>query len=81
MKGLKLSPRLEAELAFVVNTLGDLPSICDRCNTPLNRYADNCTGDLSECCPGFLAIENAKAEFNKKYDAPPPPSASRRGAR
>ncbi len=63
MKGLKLSPKLEAELNFVVKELGSLPSICRRCKTPLNKYADNCTADLSDCCPGYLAIENAKEKF------------------
>lgn len=32
MEGLKLSPVLEAELAFVVKELGPLASICGRCN-------------------------------------------------
>lgn len=64
MRGLKLSPVLEAELAYVVQKLGPLASICDRCNARLNCYADKCTADLSDCCPGYLAIENAKAEFH-----------------
>jgi len=65
VKGLRLSPRLEAELAFVVQELGELQSICARCETKLDSYADKCTADLSDCCPGYLAIENAKAKFNE----------------
>ncbi len=61
----KLSPVLEAELNFVVKELGRLPSICDRCNTKLNTYADKCSADLSDCCPGYLAIENSKAKFHR----------------
>ena len=68
MKGLRLSPHLEAELNFVVKELGVLSSICSRCNTALNTYADKCVADLSECCPGYLAIENAKAKFNKGWN-------------
>jgi hypothetical protein len=67
IKGLKLSPTLEAELNFVVKELGALPSICDRCHAKLDSYADRCTADLSDCCPGFLAVENAKAKFHKKH--------------
>lgn len=66
MKGLKLSPVMEAELAFVVQKLGPLPSICDRCNARLDSYADKCNADLSDCCPGYLAIENAKAKFHRE---------------
>ncbi len=66
MKMPKLSPVLEAELAFVVKELGPLPSICDRCNAKLDNYADKCVADLSECCPGFLAIENVKDRFHRE---------------
>ena len=66
MKGLKLSPVMEAELSFVVKELGPLPSICERCDAKLDRYADKCVADLSECCPGFLLIENTKARFHRE---------------
>jgi hypothetical protein len=66
MRGLKLSPVLEAELAFVIKELGSLPSICDRCHTQLKSYADKCTADICDCCPGFLAIENAKEKFHRQ---------------
>ncbi len=66
VRKLKLSPVLEAELAFMVKELGSLPSICDRCNAKLDSYADKCVADLSECCPGYLAIENAKNQFHRE---------------
>lgn len=67
---LKLSPALGAELAFVVQKLGALPSICDRCDARLDSYADRCTADLNDYCPGYLAIENAKLQFHweRKHD-------------
>ena len=34
--------------------------ICDRCGATLETYAEACTAELSERCPGFEAIENAK---------------------
>ena len=33
--------------------------ICDLCGATLETYAETCTADLSERCPGFEAIENA----------------------
>jgi len=61
-----------AELDFVVQKLGSSPSICERCEAKLSSYADKCVADLSECCPGFLAIENAKAEFHRKRNSQEP---------
>ena len=63
MKELKLSPILEKETSFVVKELGPLPSICSRCKAKLDSYADRCNADLSECCPGYLLIENTKVRF------------------
>jgi hypothetical protein len=65
IKGLKLSPVREAELAFVVQELGSLSWICDRCKCKLDAFADKCVADLGDCCPGYLAIENAKAKFHR----------------
>jgi len=59
---MKLSQRLRDERAFVERSLGD-SVICKRCDAKLGTFADACTADLAEMCPGFLAIEQAKAEF------------------
>jgi hypothetical protein len=36
--------------------------ICARCRATLATFADACTADLDDACPGFLAIDAAKAE-------------------
>lgn len=59
---MKLSPRLQAERRFVECKLAD-SVICDRCKCTLATYADRCSAELSEDCPGFQAIEAAKMEF------------------
>ncbi len=61
---MKLSARLQAERAFVEQTLGD-SVICSRCGATLATYA-YCTAPLSDACPGFLAIEQAKTDFAVK---------------
>lgn len=33
--------------------------ICERCGSKLKEYAERCTADLDERCPGFQAIEDA----------------------
>ena len=33
--------------------------ICDRCGATIDTYADACTADLDDPCPGFLTIEEA----------------------
>lgn len=58
------SERLQNEHRFIVGKFG-AASICDRCGATLDTFADACTADLDDACPGFLAIDNAKAEFNK----------------
>lgn len=37
-------------------------TICERCGATLESFADQCTADLSERCPGFEAIERALEE-------------------
>lgn len=59
---MKLSPRLQQEVAYVERRLGD-SVICETCGATLRTYADACTAGLSDVCPGFLAVERAKAEF------------------
>jgi ribosomal protein L40E len=60
---MKLSERLQREDAFVQGYLGDRV-ICSRCNATLATYSAACNADLSESCPGFVKIENAKQEFS-----------------
>lgn len=59
---MKLSQRLQDERAFVERSLGD-SIICKRCEATLPTFADACTADLQEPCPGFMVIERAKKEF------------------
>lgn len=59
---MRLSQRLRDERAFVECSLGD-SIICQMCNATLKTYADACTADLQEMCPGFIAIEKAKKDF------------------
>jgi hypothetical protein len=62
---MKLSQRLKDEQAFVT---AQLPGcICHRCGATLATYADKCSADLSDACPGFLAIEAQKQNFNFSY--------------
>ena len=61
---MKLSQRLKDERAFVERSLGD-SVICGNCGATLETFADACTAGLSEPCPGFLAIEQAKERFAK----------------
>jgi len=68
---MKLSDRLKAEHAFIIAKFGDDP-ICPRCSATLETFSDVCAADLCDQCPGFLAIDNAKAEFNRGYQAPRP---------
>jgi hypothetical protein len=52
-----------ARIARVEAALGDGREVCPRCHATLLNFADICTADLAERCPGFEAIENAgKAE-------------------
>lgn len=62
---MKLSKHLQGERAFVEDMLGD-DVICTDCGATLKTYAESCVADLSETCPGFEHIEDAKDEFAKK---------------
>lgn len=63
---MKLSERLKHEGAFVKEKLGTDP-ICNRCGATLDTFADDCSADLDDPCPGFLAIDGAKADFNRSW--------------
>lgn len=63
---MRRSERMQNEHAFIVAKFGDDP-ICPRCSATLDTFADVCSADLTDACPGFLAIDNAKAEFNRSY--------------
>lgn len=60
---MKDSQRLLNERAFVKRVLGD-SVICGHCNATLATFAEACTADLSDACPGFMTIEKAKEDFN-----------------
>lgn len=59
---MRLSQRLQQERAFVKRSLAD-SIICKRCETTLETFADVCTADLQDPCPGYLAIEQCKTDF------------------
>jgi hypothetical protein len=59
---MKMSKRIKEETDYVTCALG-IGVICRRCDATLVTYADQCTADLSDSCPGFLAIEGAKERF------------------
>ena len=59
---MKLSQRLQDERAHVERSLRD-SVICKDCGATLGTYADACTADLDDPCPGYLAIERAKTQF------------------
>lgn len=61
---MKISKRLQMESAFVEGKLGS-SVICTRCGATLDTYADACSADLADPCPGFMTIENVRAEFNQ----------------
>ena len=71
LKLRKLSERLREETErpgadiaiFVEKSIGMDTTICSRCAATLRSYADNCTAELDEVCPGFLTIERVKAAF------------------
>lgn len=46
-----------ARLARVEAALGNAGEICTRCHATLWTYADVCSADLSDPCPGFQRIE------------------------
>lgn len=56
------SQQMKDEKAFVENALGKT-EICARCKATLATYADACTADLSDACPGFMAIEQCREHF------------------
>lgn len=63
---MKRSERLKNERAFVEAALPGV--ICDRCGATLDTFADACTADLADPCPGFMAVDGAKMAFNAPKD-------------
>jgi hypothetical protein len=61
---MKKSERMQREGEFIREKFGT-GSICQRCGATLDTFADACTADLTDPCPGFLAIDRAKAEFGR----------------
>jgi ribosomal protein L40E len=61
---MRKSELLKAEVAFVEREIGQRV-ICSRCGARLESYASFCTADLSEACPGFEAIEQARRKFKE----------------
>jgi hypothetical protein len=45
--------------------------ICDWCGATLDDFAERCAADLLVVCPGFVAIERAKAEFARNLATRP----------
>lgn len=64
---MKLSQRLQDEEAFVRQQLPGC--ICHRCRATLDTYGQQCSADLDDACPGFLAIEAQKQNFSFSYKA------------
>lgn len=58
----KLSKQMQEEQDFVAKKLGTDP-ICDRCGATVDTFADDCSAELDDPCPGFLAIDKAKDQF------------------
>lgn len=52
------------EQKYVEKTLGD-SIICLDCSCTLATFADACTADLDDPCPGYIAIDNAKLAFQR----------------
>ena len=58
----QLATSESARLARVEAALGDGREICPRCHATLWTYADACSAELTDPCPGFRAIEVAGQE-------------------
>ena len=48
------------KLDRVDQLLGGGRVICDRCGATLENWGTHCTAELTELCPGFLAIDDAR---------------------
>lgn len=57
------SKHLQMQRAFVERKLGSTV-ICSRCGATLETYADVCSADLPDLCPGFVTVQEAITEFN-----------------
>lgn len=58
--GQKSPATIRAERwAMIEREIGTGP-ICSRCNATLATYADACTADLNDLCPGFVTVDAAK---------------------
>lgn len=56
---MKDSLQLQVRKAAVKEALGD-SVICDLCGCTLATYASKCIAELSDPCPGFMAIDAAE---------------------
>lgn len=63
---MKKSQRLKDQGAYVEQQL--VGTICDRCGATLKTFSNACTAELSEDCPGFRRIYEAKIQFNLDRD-------------
>jgi hypothetical protein len=52
-----------AEATFIDLALGQRAVICHRCGATLETYSETCSAPLNKTCPGFNAIEEARAAF------------------
>jgi hypothetical protein len=68
---MKISQHLKNERAYVEAKLTG--EICARCGATLKTFSDKCSAGLSDTCPGFWAIDNAKADFNRRPRQEPKP--------
>lgn len=60
---MRLSDRLIQEREFVEKSIGMDTTICSKCDATLRNMSEKCSADLSEACPGFMAIERMKGKF------------------
>lgn len=58
------------EIERVAADLGD-KVICGRCGATLDTFADQCSADLDDPCPGFVAIDEAKKRAHQFPDSRP----------
>ena len=67
---MKLSEDLKRERQYVEEKLAG-KVICSDCHAKLDTFANKCTADLADICPGFEWIEDVKAEYHRTKTAQP----------
>lgn len=70
MESMKLSQRLQDLRAYCIASLTG--EICNRCGATLDTYAAQCTAELTDPCPGFMAIDAARQRFDETYSGEKP---------